>query len=400
MSQSAATDPYEPPAPADVVARLYEAYAERLTRYCRGQLGSAQEAEDAVQTTFVHAVQALRNGVVPECEPAWLYTIAKNVCQSMHRANGMRHLHAVDVELDALSAPESGENDLVERLSTALSTLPERQQKALVLREWLGLPSREVASRLGMRTSETYALLTRARRSMATALTATTGRTTVAINLGSLLLKLRALLFGGAANTTATATVAIAVAVGGTVVVERAGSDPAPDRTSPSVVPSTPRAAPESTMDTPSMSARPTSRARPTLPSPTRGRGPVKTPATEPSTASGPAGAPGTARDVPEPTPAAQEPPTTAQAPPGPKVSVSTPTREVRVAGRRVRLPRVVPPVAEKLVPPVDVTVDVPVPPEVTEVVDAVEDVLEPLSGVLSPLPPGSPPPALPNLLP
>lgn len=369
MSQSAATNPYEPPAPADVVARLYEAYAERLTRYCRGRLGSAQEAEDAVQTTFVHAVQALRNGVVPECEPAWLYTIAKNVCHSMHRANGVRHLHAVNVELDALSAPESGDNDLVERLSTALSTLPERQQKALVLREWLGLPSREVASRLGMRTSETYALLTRARRSMATALTATTGRTTVAINLGSLLLKLR-------------------------------GSDPAPDRTSPSVVPSTLRAAPESTMDTPSMSARPTSRARPTLPSPTRGRGPVKTPATEPSTASGPAGAPGTTRDVPEPTSAAQEPPTTAQAPPGSKVSVSTPTREVRVAGRRVRLPRVVPPVAEKLVPPVDVTVDVPVPPEVTEVVDAVEDVLEPLSGVLSPLPPPSPPPALPNLLP
>ena len=68
MAASAATNPGGPYEAGEVVAGLYQAYADRLTRYCRGLLGSTQEAEDAVQTTFVHAVQALRNGVVPECE--------------------------------------------------------------------------------------------------------------------------------------------------------------------------------------------------------------------------------------------------------------------------------------------------------------------------------------------
>ena len=89
------------------------------------------------------------------------------------------------------------DGDLTEGLSDALASLPERQRRAFVLREWLGLSSGEVASRLGMEHAETYALLTRARRSMATALTASMGRTAAALNVGWLVLKLRALFAGG-----------------------------------------------------------------------------------------------------------------------------------------------------------------------------------------------------------
>lgn len=400
-----------------MVARLYDEYAERLTRYCRKQLKSAHEAEDAVQTTFVHAVQALQNGVVPECESAWLYTIAKNVCHSLHRANGLRALHAVDVELDTLSAPETASSDLVEGLSSALATLPERQRNAIVLREWRGLSSHEVASRLGMRTSETYALLTRARRSMASALAATTGRTTIGINLGSLLAKLRTLLFGGAAKTAATTSVAVALAVGGTVALERETSARSPDRASPSV-----GANAADGMSTSTANARhaddpqvPVSRKAPA--SSTRRRGPVATP--PPGTSSAPvshgaaagagAAAPVAPGSTSEPRPA--EPSSTRDPKPEPKVTVSTGTPEVRVGDRRVRVRGVVPPAVEDVVAPVerlDPPVDVPVdsiPPEVTEVVDdvvdAVDDALEPLSGVVPPPSSSpSPPPALPTLLP
>ena len=124
MAASAATNPEGPYEAAEIVAALYQAHADRLTRYCRGVLGSAQEAEDAVQTTFVHAVQALRNGVVPECESAWLHTIAKNVCLNQRRSTTDRARYTTDVELETISAPEEWDDDLAHDLNAALAIAP------------------------------------------------------------------------------------------------------------------------------------------------------------------------------------------------------------------------------------------------------------------------------------
>ena len=63
---------------------LYERYYDRVFGYCLYQLGSREEAEDAVQTTFLWAFRALRRGVVPRAEDAWLFTIAKNACRARH----------------------------------------------------------------------------------------------------------------------------------------------------------------------------------------------------------------------------------------------------------------------------------------------------------------------------
>ena len=43
------------------------------------------DAEDATQTAFMHALNGLRRGVVPQFELTWLLKIAENVCHSMHR---------------------------------------------------------------------------------------------------------------------------------------------------------------------------------------------------------------------------------------------------------------------------------------------------------------------------
>ena len=57
-----------------------------ILRYCGRQLGSREEAEDAVQTTFMNAFRAFGRGVVPETETAWLFKIADNVCFSRRRS--------------------------------------------------------------------------------------------------------------------------------------------------------------------------------------------------------------------------------------------------------------------------------------------------------------------------
>ena len=208
----------------EAAGRLFAEHSEPIFRYCLRQLGSRSEAEDAVQTTFLYALRALQRNVVPECESAWLTTIAKNVCHSQRRTLARRGPLASDVDLDsiALARPSHGEEELLMGLKDALASMPERQRRALVLREWLGVPSREIACELGMSQTATHALLTRARHSLAHALTAVPRRPALGLNFGSLLFKFKALFVGGTANAVATTVVVTGIAVGGVVAVERA----------------------------------------------------------------------------------------------------------------------------------------------------------------------------------
>jgi DNA-directed RNA polymerase specialized sigma24 family protein len=75
---------------ADATHALYERYATQIFGYCFNQLGSREEAEDAVQSTFLNAFRGLSRGVVPEMEQAWLFKIAHNVCLSRRRSSWRR----------------------------------------------------------------------------------------------------------------------------------------------------------------------------------------------------------------------------------------------------------------------------------------------------------------------
>ena len=205
--------------------RLFEQYADRILGYCVRHLGNRSEAEDAVQTTFLYAHRALQRGIVPESEYAWLHSIAKNVCRWQQRTTFRRNRLRTGVELEAIaSPPRSDDEDLLVGLGDALASIPENQQRALVLREWHGLSSSEVAAELGMSPPATYALLTRARRSLAHALTALPERT--ALSVITLVYELRshikALLGGGAAAKTVAATTVVAAVAIGAVSVDRA----------------------------------------------------------------------------------------------------------------------------------------------------------------------------------
>jgi len=70
------------PAEADLTRALYECYAPQVFGFCLHQLGSREEAEDAVQSTFLNAFRGVKRGIAPEQESAWLFKIAHNVCLS------------------------------------------------------------------------------------------------------------------------------------------------------------------------------------------------------------------------------------------------------------------------------------------------------------------------------
>lgn len=222
-------------AETEEAARLFAEHSEQIFGYCLRYLRSRPEAEDAVQTTFLYALRALRRGVVPECESAWLTAIAKNVCRWQQRTLDRRGPLASDLDLDrvGLAQPRGDEDVFLSDLKDALASLPERQRHALLLREWQGLPSREIATRLEMTPTATYALLARARRSLANAVAAPQ-RPVFGLNFALLLYQLRThvkALIGGVGTKAATATVVVVGVVGG-VAVETALKD---ERSAPRV---------------------------------------------------------------------------------------------------------------------------------------------------------------------
>lgn len=191
--------------------------------------------------TYLYALRALRRGVVPASESAWLYAIARNVCRWHHRTAARRPV-ADSSALETLASPEHEDaRDFLNELPDALDSLPERQRHALLLREWRGLSADEIAHALQLSAPATHALITRARRSLAHALSAP-GRT--AAGLGTLVYEARswikAAIGGLSAKAAATTVAVVGVGVGGSLAVDQtladdgAGSRPAGD--TPAVV--------------------------------------------------------------------------------------------------------------------------------------------------------------------
>ncbi len=211
---------------------LYRRNAGRVFGFCLSRLGRRDDAEDAVQTTFLQAVQSLRRGVVPLTESAWLIGIAKNVClQRFEAAAKLRKLEATcdphDLERESAALAEPPE-ELI-GLDDALARLPEQQRQAILLRDWRGLSYAEVAEQLGVSQAAVETLIFRGRGTLAELLREepqqTRRRLAALGNLGSLFTAIKTAFGGAAAATKLAAAVGItAVAVGGAGVAITAAS--------------------------------------------------------------------------------------------------------------------------------------------------------------------------------
>jgi len=191
---------------------LFERHSRRIYGYCLGRLRSREEAEDAVQQTFLNAYRGLRQGTTPRSEVAWLFKIAENVCRERRRAAWRRgRLEVVqDPEgMAALSAPETEPHYELEGLADALAQLAPNQQRAILLREWQGLSYREIAKELDVTEAAVETLLFRARRSLARRLDRS--RAAALGNLGSIAAWGKSLFGGAAAKLAATAAVIVVV---------------------------------------------------------------------------------------------------------------------------------------------------------------------------------------------
>jgi RNA polymerase sigma factor (sigma-70 family) len=155
---------------ADAAGALYERYSAQILGFCLHQLGSREEAEDAVQTTFMNAFRGLQRGIVPELESAWLFKIAHNVCLSRRRSSWRRGKVEAPNNFEVLQEVIPGREQVADeliRLQDVLEDMPETQRRAILLREWQGLTYREISTELGLSQAAVETLIFRARRALA-----------------------------------------------------------------------------------------------------------------------------------------------------------------------------------------------------------------------------------------
>ena len=173
-----------------------EAFRGELTGYCYRMLGSAFEAEDAVQDTLVRAWRGLDRFEGRAALRSWLYRIATNVCLTM-LSSAQRRARPMDLGPagTAQSAPGDPlpehvwvgpipdsritDGDPAEVAITresirlafvaALQHLPPRQRAVLILRDVLAWSAAEVAELLGVSVAAVNSALQRARATLAAA---------------------------------------------------------------------------------------------------------------------------------------------------------------------------------------------------------------------------------------
>jgi RNA polymerase sigma-70 factor (ECF subfamily) len=223
--------------PADATRQLYERHSSRIFGFCLSRLGSREEAEDAVQTTFLNAQRGLGRGVVPEYELAWLFKIAQNVCHNRHqsarRRGRVEATHDLDALQDVIASPDRDPGISLGELTQALGAIPARQRRALVLREFQGNSYEEIASELGLSVGAVETLLFRARRGIAQELERSGATAGTRRGAAASVVELFRWFFGGAAAPLKLAAVTAAVATTATLTVA-AVHKPAP--VSPAIV--------------------------------------------------------------------------------------------------------------------------------------------------------------------
>src|SRR5215208_2070383 len=145
---------------------MFDRHHRGILAFCRHMLGSADEAEDAVQHTCMAAYRSLLASRRPIQLRPWLYTIARNRCLSVLRARREQPVeHLDELQTENLSAEVQRRQDLRDLLRD-VGDLPDEQRAALVLAEVGGISHDEIAQVLGVQREKVKALVFQARSSL------------------------------------------------------------------------------------------------------------------------------------------------------------------------------------------------------------------------------------------
>jgi RNA polymerase sigma factor (sigma-70 family) len=144
---------------------VYDRHHRGILSFCRHMLGTREEAEDAVQHTFISAYNDMLASRRELKLKAWLYTIARNRCLSVLRARREHAVEEVEVSTAGLADQVQERQDLRELLSD-MRDLPHEQRAALVLSELGDLSHADIGAVLRVEPVKVKSLVFQARSAL------------------------------------------------------------------------------------------------------------------------------------------------------------------------------------------------------------------------------------------
>lgn len=147
-------------------AQLVDRYRERLGRYALRMLGNKDDAEDALQDTFIRAYRSLARCEGPDGFGPWVFGILVNRCRThaARRARTRSILVRSEVALGAASVPSTeGRDTLRDAIHWAVQQLPMEQREAFLLRHVEDLSYEAMETVTGVRPATLRMRVLRAR---------------------------------------------------------------------------------------------------------------------------------------------------------------------------------------------------------------------------------------------
>ena len=153
---------------AKAFERLLTRHKKPVYNFCLRMLGNPAAAEDALQEVFLRVVRSAKDWERQAKFTTWLYTIARNHCIDAIRKASHRKTASLDAPLKGSEAdgpslaertpdegaipPDRGAESvrLRARIAKAIAALSEEQREVFVMREYAGMPFKDIADVVGV----------------------------------------------------------------------------------------------------------------------------------------------------------------------------------------------------------------------------------------------------------
>lgn len=140
--------------------RAVESYGNSLYRLCSVMTGNREDAQDAVQESFLRYIAKAPDFNDEEHEKAWLIRVAANICKDILR----QRKHRSFVSLDEIRNLGSSENNA--QILGMLISLEEKYRIVIHLHYVEGYKSREISAMLGITEAAVKKRLQRGRETL------------------------------------------------------------------------------------------------------------------------------------------------------------------------------------------------------------------------------------------
>ena len=152
----------------DAFGALVDRYLESAYATALSVLRNTHDAEDAVQSAFIRALERIDQLKPGSPFGPWFYRVLRSTCLNLRRREALRSHEEIPVSAAGGRDPERDLWDELtrERVMVALGELPEMQRLAITLYDLEGYSHQEIGEILGIAVGTSRAHVHHARRAL------------------------------------------------------------------------------------------------------------------------------------------------------------------------------------------------------------------------------------------